>query len=50
MISYARQFNLTLEDVNKEPGDIFYFFNGQHVPESVIVDEFRDFVAIMRDD
>lgn len=50
MLGYARRFNLAIEDVNKEPGDIFYYFNGQHYAESLIVDEFRDFVAGMRVD
>ena len=33
---------------NKEPGDILYFSTAE-VPESVIVENFRDFAAIMRD-
>lgn len=32
------------------PGEVAYYFGGEHVPESLIVDEFRDFVAAMRDD
>ncbi len=51
MLGYAKQFNLKLEDVGKEPpGEVFYFFNGRHFPESAVVDEFRDLVAAMRDD
>jgi monoamine oxidase len=51
LLGYAKQFNLALEDVEKEPpGEVFYFFNGQLFPESAVVDEFRDFVAAMRDD
>jgi monoamine oxidase len=51
MLGYAREFNLTLEDVEKQPpGEVFYFFDGQHFPESVVVDEFRDLVASMHDD
>jgi monoamine oxidase len=50
MTGYAQRFNLTLEDVSKEPGDIFYFFDGHHLPESLVVDEFREFVAAMRVD
>jgi monoamine oxidase len=50
MISYARRFGLTLEDVTKEPGEVFYRFNGQSWPESVVVDEYRAFVATMRGD
>jgi monoamine oxidase len=50
MLGYAKQFNLALEDVEKTPGEVFYFFNGQRFPESAVVDEFRDLVAAMRDD
>jgi monoamine oxidase len=51
LLGYAKEFKLELEDANKEPpGEVFYFFNGQHFPESVIVDEFRDLVGAMRDD
>ena len=48
MLQYARRFGLALEDVSKEPGEVFYHFGGQHIPESVVVDEFRDFVQVMR--
>jgi monoamine oxidase len=47
MLHYARRFDLALEDVSKEPGEVFYYFRGQHVPESTVVDEFRDFVGAM---
>ncbi len=50
MIGYARQFGLTLEDMGKQPGEIFYYFNGQRYPESVVVNEYRNFVAAMRKD
>jgi monoamine oxidase len=50
MLGYAQQFELALEDVEKEPGAVFYFFNGQLYPESVVVDEFRALVPAMRDD
>ena len=50
IIGYARAFGLALEDVNKAPGDIAYFFNGQHIAESTVVDEFRAFVPALRDD
>jgi monoamine oxidase len=51
MLGYAKRFNLALEDVEKEPpGEVFFFFNGQHFPESAVIDEFRDLVAAMRDD
>jgi monoamine oxidase len=48
MLGYARRFDLALEDVSKEPGDVFYHLGGHHVPESAGVDEFRDFVQVMR--
>jgi monoamine oxidase len=50
MLGYARRFGLQLEDVSKLPGEVFYYFGGRHVSESVVVDEFRDFVAAMRTD
>ena len=36
--------------MTKEPGSVFYYFNGQHYAESLIVDQFREFVAGMRVD
>jgi monoamine oxidase len=48
MLRYARTFNLALEDVSKEPGDVFYHLGGQLIPESAVVEEFRDFVQVMR--
>ena len=48
MLQYARRFGLALEDVSKEPGEVFYYFGGEHVPEATVVDEFRDFVDVMR--
>jgi monoamine oxidase len=48
MLGYARRFNLEIEDVSKQPGEVFYYFGGRHVPEAVVVDEFRDFVSAMR--
>jgi monoamine oxidase len=50
MLAYANEFDLAKEDVNKEPGEVFYYFDGQHVPEEIVVDEFRDFVPAMHDD
>lgn len=50
MLRYAKRFALELEDVSKMPGEVTYFFNGQPVPESVIVDELRAFVPVMRAD
>ena len=50
MIGYARELGLDLEDVNKEPGDVAYYFGGTHVSEAVVVEEFRAFVPMMRRD
>ena len=50
MLRYAKRFNLALEDVSKEPGDVFYHLRGALIPESAVVDEFRDFVAVMHVD
>ena len=50
MLRYAKELKLSLEDVTKQPGDVFYYFNGQHYDESEVVDAFRDFVPVMRDD
>ncbi|MBI4522503.1 MAG: FAD-dependent oxidoreductase [Deltaproteobacteria bacterium] len=50
LLGYAKRFKLKLEDVEKEPGEVFYFFNRQHFPESAVVEEFRDLVSAMRDD
>ena len=36
MLGYARRFDLAVEDVSKEPGEIFYVFDGQRWPESVV--------------
>jgi monoamine oxidase len=47
MLRYAKRFNLALEDVSKEPGDVFYHLGGELIPESTVVDEFRDFVEVM---
>jgi monoamine oxidase len=48
MLHFAGRFNLELEDVTKEPGEVFYYFGGRHIPESSVVDEFREFVQAMR--
>jgi monoamine oxidase len=52
--SLAQEFGLALEDVNKtwipDPGVDTFYFNGQHVAESVVIDEFRDLVDQMRPD
>jgi monoamine oxidase len=50
MLGYAREFGLTLEDVNKAPGEVVYFFDGSSVPERNVVEEFRALVSTMRVD
>lgn len=50
VLGYAQAFNLVREDVSKVPGEVFYFFSGQRIPEEVVVDEFRAFVPAMRTD
>lgn len=50
MIGYARKFGLTLEDVNKEPGEVRYYFRGGVASERQVVEEFRALVDAMRND
>ncbi|MBK9305729.1 MAG: FAD-dependent oxidoreductase [Nitrospira sp.] len=50
MLGYAKRFGLQLEDVNKEPGEVFYYFSGQRYTETAVVTEFRDFVSVIRTD
>ena len=50
MLGYTKRFGLRLEDVNKQPGEVFYHFYGQRYSEAAVVAEFRDFVSVMRID
>ncbi|MBE9004337.1 FAD-dependent oxidoreductase [Fortiea sp. LEGE XX443] len=50
MLGYVKEFKLEIEDLSKEPGEVFYYFDGQRYSESAVVDEFRDFVASMQSD
>jgi monoamine oxidase len=50
MLGYVKRFGLTLEDMGKIPGEVFYRFGGQMWPESVVVDQYRAFVEAMRAD
>ncbi|MBA3502143.1 MAG: FAD-dependent oxidoreductase [Deltaproteobacteria bacterium] len=50
MLGWVNTLGLTREDVTRVEGDIVYHFDGQRVPESTIVDEYRAFVATMQDD
>ena len=50
MLGYAQRFKLAKEDVVKQPGEVFYHFDGQRYAEAAVVEEFRDFVGVMRID
>lgn len=50
ILGYAQAFNLAKESYIKPPGEVFYYFGGQRYPESVVVDQYRAFVAAMRAD
>ena len=50
MRGYANEFGLSLHDVGKDPGEVFYRVGGVTYPESRIVDEYRVLVDAMRDD
>jgi len=50
MLGYAQEFNLPKESLAKVPGEVFYYFGGRRYPESVVVEEYRAFVAAMRPD
>jgi monoamine oxidase len=50
MRDYARRFGLELENVETLAGDVLYYFGGRHYSEAAVVDEYRAFVDVMRDD
>ncbi len=50
MRGWAREFGLELESLANLPGEVFYHFDGARHPESAVVEEYRAFVARMRDD
>jgi monoamine oxidase len=52
LLSYAQEFGLAKEDLSKHhlAGETTWFFDGRHVPDAQVVDEFRAFVGAMRDD
>lgn len=50
MLAWVNKLGLTREDLTRVDGEIFYYFDGQRVPESAVVDEYRAFVAAMRRD
>ena len=50
MLGWVNTLGLTREDLSARPATNFYYFDGQLVPEATVVDEYRAFVAAMRDD
>ena len=50
LLGYVKEFKLQVEDVEKAPGEVFYYFKGRHIPESKVVDEFRALVPAMHED
>jgi monoamine oxidase len=50
LLGYIKEFKLAVEDVDKQPGEVFYYFNGEHYPESLVVDEYRALVPALRGD
>ncbi len=50
MLGYAKELGLARADLSKQPGDEVFFFGGAFHSEEAVVDEFRDFVAAMRED
>ncbi|HUG22236.1 flavin monoamine oxidase family protein [Piscinibacter sp.] len=46
----SRQFGLTLENYEKQPGEEFFYFSGRHWSEAEVVAEYRAFVGAMNDD
>lgn len=50
MLGYANAFDLQVEDVNKQGGELFYYFDGSLHAEKEVVDEYRALVPAMRND
>jgi len=50
MLGWVNTLGLTREDVGKVEGEHTYFFDGEHIPEATVVDEYRAFVAAMQVD
>jgi monoamine oxidase len=46
----SRQFGLTLENYETQPGEEFFYFQGRHWSEAEVVAEYRAFVGAMNDD
>ena len=50
IIGYANKFGLSLEDIRKGAPPQAYYFDGQAVSESTLVDQYRAFVSAIQDD
>lgn len=50
MLGWVHTLGLNREDLTKDDGEVFYYFDGQRVPEATVVDEYRAFVAAMHAD
>jgi monoamine oxidase len=50
LLAYIKEFKLAVEDVDKQPGEVFYYFNSQRYAESAVVEEYRALVPALRDD
>lgn len=50
MLGYTERFGLAPEDLKNQQGETFYHFFGQRYSEATIVEEFRDFLSVMRKD
>ena len=53
MLGYVKEFNLTLEDVGKQSGEVFYCFpqiSPERIAEEKVVEEIRAFIPAMRAD
>ncbi len=50
MQGWIQTLNLNREDITRGPGETAYYFDGQRILESTVIDEYRAFVAAMQDD
>jgi monoamine oxidase len=50
MLAYANEFNLAKEDLEKEPGENAFFFDGRRWSEEAVIDEYRQIVPRIHDD
>lgn len=50
MRGYATRFGLTLENYHRAPGEVAYHFDGRHVSEAEVVEEYRAFVPALQAD